>query len=182
MRELVQCVQRKRPTTLLYAGLIIMGMLFLMMIVSLFGHRKILMRRQVIIRPNFATLSEHLWYRSPWQRCLIARHDCFADRLLVGLTTLLISGTIGIGLGLRAGFKGGWADIVIMRLIEVFATIPGTILLLLFITVFGRGTVQTIIAISLMSFTTFTRMVRSKVSSLRQQEHILWASYWCERS
>ena len=62
-----------------------------------------------------------------------------------------------------------------MRIVEVFSTIPGTIQLLLFITIFGRGTTQTVIAISIMSFTSFVRMVRARVLSLRQQEHIMWA-------
>lgn len=177
MRGVSSMRPKKKTNYSLYAGLIIMGMLFLMMIVSLFwtpqdpyATSSDYSSQLLPPSPEHLFGTDHLG-RDVLSRAMIASQTVF----LVGLTTLLISGTIGIGLGLLAGFKGGWVDIVIMRLIEVFATIPGTILLLLFITVFGRGTVQTIIAISLMSFTTFTRMVRSKVLSLRQQEHILWA-------
>lgn len=161
----------------LYVGLTIVAVLTLMMLVSFFWtphdpYRTSQDFRMQMQGPSrdFPFGTDHLG-RDVLSRAMIASQTVF----LVGAVTLVISGTLGIALGLISGYRGGWADIIIMRIVEIFTTIPGTILLLLFITIFGRGTVQTVIAISIMSFTTFTRMVRSRVLSLRKQEHILWA-------
>lgn len=171
-----QAPKQRAPYSLI-VGLTLLGLITAMMLVSLVWtpHDAYLTSSDYNMQLQGPS-AEH-WFgtdhlgRDVLSRSMIAAQTVF----LVGVSTLIISGSIGITLGLIAGYRGGWADIVIMRLIEVFATIPGTILLLLFITIFGRGTQQTIIAISLMSFTTFTRMVRSRVLSLRQHEHILWA-------
>lgn len=168
---------KTRPPYSLIVGLTLLGLITLMMLVSLVWTPHDAYLTSSDYSKQLQGPSAQHWFgtdhlgRDVLSRSMIAAQTVF----LVGASTLIISGSIGITLGLIAGYRGGWADIVIMRLIEVFATIPGTILLLLFITIFGRGTQQTIIAISLMSFTTFTRMVRSRVLSLRQHEHILWA-------
>lgn len=176
-REAAGHVRTRQPNYMLYIGVFLVGSLFLMMLISLVWtpHDPLTTSsdfRTQLQPPSAKHLfgTDHLG-RDVLSRSMIASQTVF----LIGATTLVVSGTIGIILGLISGYKGGWADIIIMRIIEVFSTIPGTIQLLLFITIFGRGTGQTMIAISIMSFPTFMRMVRSRVLSLRKQEHIMWA-------
>lgn len=114
--------------------------------------------------------TDHLG-RDVLSRIMIASQSAF----FIGFSTLLIAGTIGTLIGLISGYVGGAVDEILMRIVDVFMTIPGTVLLLLFVTIFGRGTKQTVIAISLMNFSTFAKMVRSQVLSLKKREHILWA-------
>lgn len=114
--------------------------------------------------------TDHLG-RDVLSRIMIASQSAF----FIGFSTLLIAGTIGTLIGLISGYVGGTVDEILMRIVDVFMTIPGTVLLLLFVTIFGRGTKQTVIAISLMNFSTFAKMVRSQVLSLKKREHILWA-------
>ncbi len=94
---------------------------------------------------------------------------------MIGFTTLLISSVFGIVIGLVSGYIGSWVDEVLMRFVDVFMAIPGTVLILLIVAIFGRGTKQTIIAISLMNFPSFAKLIRSQVLSLKNQDHILWA-------
>lgn len=114
--------------------------------------------------------TDHLG-RDVLSRIMIASQSAF----FIGFSTLLIAGTIGTLIGLISGYVGGTVDEILMRIVDVFMTIPGTVLLLLFVTIFGSGTKQTVIAISLMNFSTFAKMVRSQVLSLKKREHILWA-------
>lgn len=176
-REAAGRISVRQPNYMLWAGLTLVGALLLMMLISLVWtpHNPLATSSdfRMQLQPPSARYpfgTDHLG-RDVLSRAMIASQTVF----LIGVSTLVISGSIGITLGLIAGYKGGWVDIIIMRFIEVFSTIPGTIQLLLFITIFGRGTTQTIIAISVMSFTSFARLVRSRVLSLRQQEHIMWA-------
>ncbi|MBP2024968.1 ABC transporter permease [Peptoniphilus stercorisuis] len=114
--------------------------------------------------------TDHLG-RDILSRIMIASQKAF----FIGITTLLVAGSLGTLIGLVSGYVGGIIDNILMRIVDVFMTIPGTVLLLLFVTIFGRGTKQTVIAISIMNFTTFAKMTRSQVLYLKKQEHILWA-------
>lgn len=114
--------------------------------------------------------TDHLG-RDVLSRIMIASQKAF----FIGFSTLIIAGGIGITIGLVSGYIGGTVDEILMRIVDIFMTIPGTVLLLLFVTIFGRGTVQTIIAISIMNFTTFAKMTRSQVLSIKRREHIEWA-------
>lgn len=93
----------------------------------------------------------------------------------IAITTLMLASLIGVSLGLLSGYVGGWIDEFIMRFVDVFIAIPGTVLILLFVTIFGRGTNQTVVAISIMNFPTFARITRNQVLYLKNQDHIQWA-------
>lgn len=93
----------------------------------------------------------------------------------IGISTMIIGGFIGVAIGMISGYVGGVVDDFLMRIVDVFMTIPGTILILLIVTVLGRGMNQTIFAISLMNIPVFAKMTRSQVLSIKNTEHILWA-------
>lgn len=161
----------------LQIGLIIILVLFALCIVSFFWtpydpyetSSKIQDQLQGPSREHtFGT--DHLG-RDVLSRVMIASQKAF----FIGFSTLIIAGTIGTIIGLVSGYVGGIVDEIFMRIVDIFMTIPGTVLLLLFVTIFGRGTKQTVLAISIMNFPTFAKMTRSQVLSLKKREHILWA-------
>lgn len=94
---------------------------------------------------------------------------------LIGISTMIIGGLIGLVIGLLAGYYGGWVDEVLMRIVDVFITIPGTVLVLLIVAILGRGLPQTIIAISVMNFPSFARIIRGNVLGVKNKENVDWA-------
>ena len=95
--------------------------------------------------------------------------------LLVAVVTVVISASIGIVVGLIAGYFGGWVDRVISRLIEVFLAFPGMLLAIAMAAMIGPGIENVIIALSVMGWVGYARLVRVQVMALRQREHVLAA-------
>ena len=95
--------------------------------------------------------------------------------LFVGVSTVLIAAIIGILLGLVAGYRGGWADSIIMRYIDLQWAFPNFIIAVYLVAIFGTGLLNVVIAISLAFLDDFARVVRALVLTLREQEFVLAA-------
>ena len=92
--------------------------------------------------------------------------------LAVGLITVLISLTLGVILGCIAGYFRGFADDIIMWLINVIWSIP-TLLLVFGITLaLGKGFWQIFIAVGLTMWVSVARLIRGQVIALREMEYI----------
>lgn len=95
--------------------------------------------------------------------------------LLVGIVAALISLVIGGLVGCVAGYFGGWIDDILVRITEVFQTIP-SFLLVIVIVVIGKPTVSVIVlAIGLASWPVIARLVRAEFRALREAEFVLAA-------
>lgn len=94
--------------------------------------------------------------------------------LLVGLTSVLFGLLIGVTLGLLAGYYSK-LDNIIMRFIDIMLSFPGVLLALAIIAILGPGLINVIIAISIWSIPTFTRLVRSQVLQIKEYEYVLAA-------
>ncbi|AYN93009.1 nickel ABC transporter permease subunit NikC [Pseudomonas sp. LTJR-52] len=96
-------------------------------------------------------------------------------RLSLGtvVLTLCLILTLGIVVGGVAGFIGGRLDTVLMRVGELFMTVPTFVLALFFIGVLGTGLSNVILAIALSHWAWYARMVRSLVISLRGRDYLL---------
>ena len=92
--------------------------------------------------------------------------------LSIGFLGALLAGVVGVALGLSAGFYGGRADMLIMRLVDILLAFPGLLLAIAIIAVIGPGLGNVIIAVGIFSIPTFTRVVRGSVLSVRQQDFI----------
>lgn len=95
--------------------------------------------------------------------------------MLIAASSVLISGTIGMILGLIAGFFGGIVDDVIMRIADAWMAIPGIILTLAVTTALGQSTMNVIIAIGISSIPPHIRMMRSKVLSVKERDYVMAA-------
>ncbi|MBK8023130.1 MAG: ABC transporter permease [Chloroflexi bacterium] len=92
--------------------------------------------------------------------------------LATGLTLIAIEAIIGITIGVVSGYFGGWIDVFLSILVDVFWAFPPVVLALGIITTLGPGLNNVIIAIALISWAPFARVTRAKVQSLRRLEYV----------
>lgn len=90
--------------------------------------------------------------------------------LLAGLTVIVLAVSIGTLLGAIAGYFGGWIENVIMRVTDVFLTIPDLILAMAFAAALGPGLTNVMIAVSLVWWPGYCRLVRANVIALRNAQ------------
>jgi ABC-type dipeptide/oligopeptide/nickel transport system permease subunit len=92
--------------------------------------------------------------------------------LLVGVIAVAIAMTIGLIAGPVSGYYGGAVDSVIMRLADIFFAFPYILFVLLILTVMGPGFVNVFIAIGVLGWATFARLVRGQVLSVKAMEYV----------
>ena len=93
--------------------------------------------------------------------------------LIIGLVAMAISMGIGTIVGLASGYWGGWKDEVIMRINDVFLSIPWLVLMIVIAAILGRQNLISVIAvIGLTGWSTTARIVRSQVLSLKARQFV----------
>lgn len=92
--------------------------------------------------------------------------------LSVALTAVLISTIIGVLLGVIAGYFGKVVDNIIMRITDVVISFPVLFLAITAAAILSPGIKNVIIIISLVSWTTMTRLVRGEVLKIREMEYV----------
>jgi len=92
--------------------------------------------------------------------------------LYIGFTCAILGSTLGLVLGVASAYIGGWFDLVIQRMIDVFLAFPLIILALVAVAVFGTGTDKVIIAIALPFVPECARVVRSGALALRELPYV----------
>lgn len=95
--------------------------------------------------------------------------------LIIGLVVALIAVTIGVPLGAIAGYFGGLADMLIMRVVDILMAFPFILLAIGMVAVIGPGLINMMIALGIVSWIWFTRLVRGMVLSMRESDFILAA-------
>lgn len=95
--------------------------------------------------------------------------------LRVGLVSVAIAAVCGSVLGLLAGYYGGLADTVIMRIIDVKLAFPGILLAMAIVAVLGPSLVNLMIAVGIGGIPTYTRVVRASVLSAKELLYVLAA-------
>ena len=95
--------------------------------------------------------------------------------LLVALSVTAVTMTVGVLIGLLAGFYGGRVDHVLMQVTDVFLAFPGILLAIAFAAVLGPGLLNLMIALSLTGWVSYARLTRGQTLSLRDRQHVLAA-------
>jgi ABC-type dipeptide/oligopeptide/nickel transport system permease subunit len=93
--------------------------------------------------------------------------------LQVGILSVSFAIVVGALLGAVAGYVGGWADNLIMRVMDVLLAFPSLVLAIAIVTVLGPGLINTLIAIAIVSIPGYARIMRASVLSVKEQEYIL---------
>jgi peptide/nickel transport system permease protein len=92
--------------------------------------------------------------------------------LLAGVVTAGASMVIGVTLGILGGFYSGWVETVVMRLTDILMAFPYVLLAIALVAGLGPGLRNAMIAIAIVGFPFYTRLVRSVVLSLREREFV----------
>jgi peptide/nickel transport system permease protein len=95
--------------------------------------------------------------------------------LIIGLLTVLISGTIGTALGVAAGYWGGWIDLVVNFVVTIRLTLPVVLVALVVVALVGSSLLLMILVIGLLLWYRFAIVVRSATQQLAQREFIIAA-------
>lgn len=93
--------------------------------------------------------------------------------LLIGLVSTLISAVVGITVGALAGYYRGRVDAVLLRVIEVFQTVPNFVLAVVLVALFKPSIATVVFAIGIVSWPPTARLVRSEFLQLREREFVL---------
>ncbi|HUM16403.1 MAG TPA: ABC transporter permease [Candidatus Nitrosotalea sp.] len=93
--------------------------------------------------------------------------------LLIGVTAVAISSTIGVLLGLAAGYFGAKIDWIIMTLINVMLTFPFVLLALAVIAVLGPSLTNMIFVLGVAGWPIYARVIRAETMALREREFVV---------
>ena len=96
--------------------------------------------------------------------------------LSVGVITVLISTAAGSVIGVISAYYGGVVDAVLRRLMEMIQSFPSILLAIIFMSVFGRGIENAIIAIAVVSIPGPARIIRSSVLSAKENDYVTAAN------
>ena len=92
--------------------------------------------------------------------------------LFVAVAAAAAAGLLGTALGLLAGYLGGWVDTVISRLVDIWMAFPAVLLSIVLVAVMGTGLHSVIIAIAVIDWTRFCRVVRAETMAQKQQDYV----------
>jgi peptide/nickel transport system permease protein len=92
--------------------------------------------------------------------------------LWVGLTIVGIATVVGVPLGIAAGYFGGTIRSVIMRVTDVFLSVPGIVLALAIVAALGPGILNGIVALSIVWWPGYVRLVEAKALALRNEPFV----------
>ena len=137
--------------------------------------------------PQIGTLS--LRYRPPfWQTGGSVAHLLGTDHvgrdelsrlifgarvsMIVGITAVLVAGTIGTVLGILSGYLGGWVDQVIMRVADAWLALPALTFAIFLAAIVGPSEFNIVIILGAVYWTRYARVIRGEVLSLKQREFV----------
>jgi peptide/nickel transport system permease protein len=95
--------------------------------------------------------------------------------LLIGVLATSIGGSLGVAIGISAGYFGGWIDMLLMRLVDVWLAIPNILLAIALCTALGPSFAVIILAVSLSSVPRFARVLRARALAIRARPFVLAA-------
>jgi peptide/nickel transport system permease protein len=92
--------------------------------------------------------------------------------LLAGVVTAAAAMAVGVTLGILGGFYPGWVENVVMRLTDILMAFPYVLLAIALVAGLGPGLRNAMIAIAIVGFPIYARLVRGIVLSLREREFV----------
>ncbi|MGV6850071.1 MAG: ABC transporter permease [Marinibacterium sp.] len=98
----------------------------------------------------------------------------YGSRITLYIVTLvaLIAPLAGLLVGTVAGYAGGWIDVVLMRITDVFLAFPRLVLALAFVAALGAGIENAVLAISITAWPPYARIARAETLTIRNSDYI----------
>jgi peptide/nickel transport system permease protein len=122
-----------------------------------------------LLPPN----TEYLLGTDNLGRCILSRliHGTSVS-LQIGVMVVGIAAITGVTLGLIAGYRGGLIDELIMRIVDVLLAFPGIILALAIAGILGPSLYNVMLALAVVGWTSYARVVRGSVLSVKEKEFV----------
>ncbi|MBV7522614.1 ABC transporter permease [Ensifer sp. ENS12] len=95
--------------------------------------------------------------------------------LFVGLVATALGLTFGVVVGAIAGYFGGWVDDLLVRLIEIFQTLPSFVLLVVLVAIVQPSATTVTLAIAVISWPTVARLTRAEFRAIREKDFVMAA-------
>ncbi|MCX8569693.1 ABC transporter permease [Aminobacter sp. MET-1] len=92
--------------------------------------------------------------------------------LTIAIIAVTCSAILGTIVGLVAGYFGGWVDLVLMRITDIFLGVPAIVLALAIVAILGPGVVNVALALIVVAWTEYARVVRATTLVLREQNYV----------
>lgn len=102
--------------------------------------------------------------------------------LTVGFLSMAVSVVLGTLVGTIAGYYGGWIDVALMRLLDVFSAIPWLVLVVVLSAMLRPGLTTIIVIISIFSWMSIARLVRAEVVTVKERDFVVYAQFVGEKS
>jgi ABC-type dipeptide/oligopeptide/nickel transport system permease subunit len=179
-RGLLVTIRRRWPLTL--------GLLFVAALILMTAGAPLLAPASPDIQ-NMANVlkppsAEHPFGTDEFGRDLLSR-VLFGGRVTLIASTLsvLIAALIGCGVGLTAGYFGGWYDALVGRIVDILFAFPVILLGIAIVAIMGPGVTSVIVAIAVASLPNFARVSRAAIVPEKEREyvlaaHVVGASTW----
>jgi len=128
---------------------------------------------QSLVNANHPPSAAHWFGTDEFGRDVLTR-VIFGARvsLGVGLSSVLLSASVGIFLGALAGYFSGWFDRIVMSVIDLSWSFPDILLALLLVAVIGPGMSSTVIAIAIAYLAQFTRLTRTQIKAVKRETFV----------
>lgn len=95
--------------------------------------------------------------------------------LLVATVPVLAAAVLGLLAGLVAGYRGGWADAIIMRFADILFAFPAILLAIAIVAALGPRLLNAMMALAIVFIPAFARLIRASVLSLKERDYVLAA-------
>ncbi len=92
--------------------------------------------------------------------------------MLVGLSVVFCSSTLGLLVGSVAGYYGGWLDELIMRIVDVLMAFPGILLAIALVAFWGPGLEKLILALVAVGWVSYARLVRGQILKVKELDFV----------
>ena len=145
----------------------------------LFPYDSLIVRTGDRLEPPFATLRDG---SRAWLGTDKVGRDILAQvlegariSLIVGGATIVLAGSIGLTLGVLAGYRGGFIDSLLMRLADVQLAFPSILLAIMIAAVLGPSVTNVILTLSLTRWVIFARVARAATLAAKEREYVLAA-------
>lgn len=95
--------------------------------------------------------------------------------LLIGFLAMILSTVIGTLVGAVSGFLGGWADVVLMRIVDALMSLPTFLIMVVMNAYLSAGVRNVILIIGFLTWMSIARIVRGETLSLKEREYVVYS-------
>lgn len=95
--------------------------------------------------------------------------------ITVAMLVIFVTASVGTMLGVIGGYLGGWIDSFLMRITDISLAFPGIVIALLLAVILGPSLTTVVVAISLLGWAPYARLIRGEVLKLRTADFVLQA-------